>query len=147
MIEVHHLCKRYGNQKAVDDISFTIEKGHLVADDTPENLEKLFAGNTTIELTARAEDGEIREMLSFVSGIRTISCSAPRPGRNGEPETEVSIETDGNVDIREELFDAFASAGKKFIRLEQKKANLEDVFLELTEEEVKTNESHIQTGA
>lgn len=109
MIEVHHLCKHYGNQKAVDDISFTIEKGHLVADDTPENLEKLFAGNTTIELTARAEDGEIREMLSFVSGIRTISCSAPRPGRNGEPETEVSIETDGNVDIREELFDAFAA--------------------------------------
>lgn len=147
MIEVHHLCKRYGNQKAVDDISFTSEKGHLVADDTPENLEKLFAGNTTIELTARAEDGEIREMLSFVSGIRTISCSAPRPGRNGEPETEVSIETDGNVDIREELFDAFAAAGKKSIRLEQKKANLEDVFLELTEEEVKTNESHIQTGA
>ena len=147
MIEVHHLCKHYGNQKAVDDISFTSEKGHLVADDTPENLEKLFAGNTTIELTARAEDGEIREMLSFVSGIRTISCSAPRPGRNGEPETEVSIETDGNVDIREELFDAFAAAGKKFIRLEQKKANLEDVFLELTEEEVKTNESHIQTGA
>ena len=147
MIEVHHLCKHYGNQNAVDDISFTSEKGHLVADDTPENLEKLFAGNTTIELTARAEDGEIREMLSFVSGIRTISCSAPRPGRNGEPETEVSIETDGNVDIREELFDAFAAAGKKFIRLEQKKANLEDVFLELTEEEVKTNESHIQTGA
>ena len=147
MIEVHHLCKRYGNQKAVDDISFTSEKGHLVADDTPENLEKLFAGNTTIELTARAEDGEIREMLSFVSGIRTISCSAPRPGRNGEPETDVSIGTDGNVDIREELFDAFAAAGKKVIRLEQKKANLEDVFLELTEEEVKTNESHIQTGA
>ena len=147
MIEVHHLCKRYGNQKAVDDISFTSEKGHLVADDTPENLEKLFAGNTTIELTARAEDGEIREMLSFVSGIRTISCSAPRPGRNGEPETEVSIETDGNVDIREELFDAFAAEGKKFIRLEQKKANLEDVFLELTEEEVKENESNTQAGA
>ncbi|MGN0714675.1 MAG: ATP-binding cassette domain-containing protein, partial [Anaerovoracaceae bacterium] len=29
MIEVHHLCKHYGNQKAVDDISFTIEKGHV----------------------------------------------------------------------------------------------------------------------
>ena len=85
MIEVHHLCKHYGNQKAVDDISFTSEKGHLVADDTPENLEKLFAGNTTIELTARAEDGEIREMLSFVSGIRTISCSAPpRPANPPE---------------------------------------------------------------
>ena len=112
MIEVHHLCKHYGNQNAVDDISFTSEKGHLVADDTPENLEKLFAGNTTIELTARAEDGEIREMLSFVRGIRTISCSAPRPGRNGEPETEVSIETDGNVDIREELFDALQRQGR-----------------------------------
>ena len=29
MIEVHHLCKHYGNQKAVDDISFTSEKGHV----------------------------------------------------------------------------------------------------------------------
>ncbi|MGN0719504.1 MAG: ABC transporter ATP-binding protein [Anaerovoracaceae bacterium] len=29
MIEVHHLCKHYGNQKAVDDISFTIEKGRV----------------------------------------------------------------------------------------------------------------------
>ena len=97
--------------RSVCDQILIISKGHLVAGDTPENLEKLFAGNTTIELTARAEDGEIREMLSFVSGIRTISCSAPRPGRNGEPETEVSIETDGNVDIREELFDAFAAGG------------------------------------
>ena len=81
--------------RSVCDQILIISKGHLVAGDTPENLEKLFAGNTTIELTARAEDGEIREMLSSVSGIRTISCSAPRPGRNGEPETEVSIETDG----------------------------------------------------
>ena len=43
----------------VCDYVMIISKGKLVASDTPENLEKLFAGNTTIELTARAEDGEI----------------------------------------------------------------------------------------
>ena len=133
--------------RSVCDQILIISKGHLVAGDTPENLEKLFAGNTTIELTARAEDEEIRQLLSSVRGIRTISCSTPQPGKNGESETEVSIQTDGNVDIREDIFDAFAAVGKKFIRLEQKKANLEDVFLELTEEEVKENESNTQAGA
>lgn len=26
---MHHLCKRYGTQTALDDVSFTIEKGHV----------------------------------------------------------------------------------------------------------------------
>jgi ABC-2 type transport system ATP-binding protein len=30
MIEVEHLSKRYGNQKAVDDISFSVQKGEIV---------------------------------------------------------------------------------------------------------------------
>ena len=29
MIEVNHLVKRYGNHKAVDDLSFKVEKGQI----------------------------------------------------------------------------------------------------------------------
>ncbi len=30
MIEVEHLVKRYGDQYAVDDLSFTVNKGQIV---------------------------------------------------------------------------------------------------------------------
>ena len=56
--------------------------------------------------------------------------------------TETVIETDGAEDIRESLFFAFAEAGKAIIRMERKHASLEDIFLELTAEEVEQDESH-----
>ena len=41
-----------------------IAHGKLVASDTPENLERLLNGSETIELTAKAEETKVKEILS-----------------------------------------------------------------------------------
>lgn len=53
MIEVKHLCKRYGEHVAVDDLSFTIENGHVYGFLGPNGAGK----STTIQKTlARYEN-------------------------------------------------------------------------------------------
>lgn len=47
-----------------------ISKGRLVACDTPENLEQLFAGRTTVELTLEAEPEEATQLLEPLEHIR-----------------------------------------------------------------------------
>lgn len=50
MIEVKHLCKRYGEHVAVDDLSFTIENGHVYGFLGPNGAGK----STTIQKRSRA---------------------------------------------------------------------------------------------
>ena len=65
IIEIRDLIKALGREhtvilsshilsevQAVCQTILIISKGRLVACDTPENLERLFAGSTTVELTA-----------------------------------------------------------------------------------------------
>ena len=49
--------------QAVCQTILILSKGRLVACDTPENLEKRFAGTTTVELTAEATAEEVRAIL------------------------------------------------------------------------------------
>ena len=59
--------------RAVCDEIMIISKGRLVASDTPENLEKLFAGSMTLELTVRGEQDAISSALSTLSGVSKVS--------------------------------------------------------------------------
>ncbi len=114
--------------RAVCDEIMIISKGRLVASDTPENLEKLFAGSMTLELTVRGEQDEIASMLSALPGVSKVSFTA------GEAEGAqgVVVETDPPADLSEAVFHACAKANLPILRMSMKKANLEDVFLELT---------------
>lgn len=54
-----------------------LSKGKLGACDTPENLERLFAGKSTVELTVEAAEGEIPGILSGVSHIVSRTGKSP----------------------------------------------------------------------
>ena len=114
--------------RAVCDEIMIISKGKLVASDTPENLEKLFAGSMTLELTIRGERNAIASALSALSGVSKVSFV---PGEV-EGAQGVVIETDPPADLSEDVFRACAKAELPILRMRMKKANLEDVFLELT---------------
>ena len=58
--------------QAVCDYVMIIAHGKLVASDTPENLERLLNGSETIELTAKAEETRVREILSKIEEIETV---------------------------------------------------------------------------
>ena len=112
--------------REVCDRVMIIHKGHLVACDTPENLEEQLAGAGSLELVAKGTPGVVTAVLDTVSGIQSR-----RMEDRGDGTTAVSLSCDG--DIRETLFYAFASARCPLLELRHQAASLEDVFLELTE--------------
>ena len=114
--------------RAVCDEIMILSKGRLVASNTPENLEKLFAGSMTLELTMRGEQSAIAAALSAVSGVSRVSFAAGEvEGAQG-----VIVETEPPADLSEAVFRACAKANLPILRMSMQKANLEDVFLELT---------------
>ena len=104
-----------------------ISKGKLVACDTPENLEKLFAGTTTVELTAEMDETGAVDILKGIEGISIVETKQLVNGR-----CFVKLETDADDSVCREIFFAFARAEKAIIRMTNASASLEDIFIELT---------------
>lgn len=128
--------------QAVCQTVMIIAKGKLVACDTPENLEKLFAGRTTVELTAEATAEEMQSILSGVEEIQAVTVTAD--GAVASVTVEAA-EAAGETLCRN-IFFAFAKAEKAILHMSMAKATLEDIFIELTGNVRKeeSNESDIQ---
>lgn len=145
IIEIRDLIKQLGSNhtvilsshilpevRSVCDHIMIISRGNLVASDSPDNLEKLFAGTSTVELLVKGTDSEVDEILESMPEITSYTSRAKGSGM-----LEVTIETEKNLDIREKIFFAFAQRACPILSMNQKKASLEDVFIELTSEENK----------
>ena len=116
--------------QAICDQVLIINKGKLVAFDTPENLEQKLLSPSEITFTAEADRQTVEEVLAGLEGIAKTDF---RDGEDGV--TTVTVKTDLE-DIRalsRRLFFAFADRRKPLLELSLKKANLEDIFLGLTE--------------
>ena len=114
--------------QAVCDWIMILSKGKLVASDTPDNLEKLFAGTATLELTVKGPEEAVRHALAGLPGVSRLDFHA------GEVEGAcgVSLETDPPADLSEQVFRACARADLPILRMGMRRASLEDIFLELT---------------
>ena len=116
--------------QAICEKVLIISQGKLVAFDKPENLEKLLLASNGIAFTAEASKEEIDEILPEISRITEWDVKTQEDGL-----TAVSVRT-GSENVKEisrELFFAFADKKKAILEMSSKKANLEDVFIELTE--------------
>lgn len=116
--------------QAICEKVLIISQGKLVAFDKPENLEKLLLASNGITFTAEASKEEIDAILPEISQITEWDVKTQEDGL-----TAVSVRT-GSENVKEisrELFFAFADKKKAILEMSSKKANLEDVFIELTE--------------
>lgn len=140
IIEIRDLIKELGKNhtvilsshilsevRAVCQQIMILSKGRLVASDTPDNLEKLFAGAATLELTVKGGEEAVRSALAPVIDGGTLTCQP-----DGEGRLQVSLGTEPTDELSERVFYACAGAGLPILRMDRKKASLEDVFLELT---------------
>lgn len=109
-----------------------IAKGKLVAFDEPKNLEKLLMASNTVSFVTEAETGEVDEILKEIDGVPHWDITMLEDKRLG---VEVQIDSKEAYDICRSIFIAFAEKKKVLLELTAKKANLEDVFIELTEGE------------
>lgn len=116
--------------QAVCDHIMIIAHGKLVASDTAENLTNLLSGGMTVELEAKGSEDETRAVLDGLDGV---AGAAYAPGEDGT--TRVTLTPAEGVDLREAIFQRFATSDVPLIELRKDKATLEDVFLELTQGE------------
>ena len=141
--EIRELIRQLGKERTVilsshilsevQQVCTTIlilSKGKLVACDTPENLERLFAGKSTVELTAEAAEEEIPGILSGVSHIVNLTANARQ---DGACDVTLELDTPAEHEICRKIFFAFSRSGKAILRMTAGKASLEDIFMELTD--------------
>ncbi len=103
-----------------------INKGKIEACDTPENLLGRIrtAGGVFVEAKVGNDDGA--EELRKIAGVRDVTASV-----DGDWQV-FALRVEANTDVREEVYQ-LASARRWTLReLSQRKATLEDVFVEIT---------------
>lgn len=116
--------------REVCDYILIISKGKLVASDTPENLELLRNGASSLELEVKAAPETARAILSTIDDIDAMEMHS-----ENENLTRVKLETKNGADIREAIFYAFAEEKCPLLEMKTAKASLEDIFMELTQKE------------
>ena len=120
---------------AVCDYVLIISHGKLVASDTPENLGKLAEGSNTLNLTVKGEKDKIRTALGQIGGVKNVTVADAKE----EHAWNVTVSTNEDSDVREEVFFKMADAKCPILEMQSKKVSLEEIFLELTEDDKKTD--------
>jgi ABC-2 type transport system ATP-binding protein len=108
-----------------------INRGNIVANDTPANLRNYAGSRQFIELEARASQAELQALVAKVADGADIKPKADAALAEGV--TALTIET--GADVRAELAKAVVTAGHDLLRLDFAVRSLEDIFVELTTEE------------
>ena len=115
--------------QAMCDRILIIAHGRLIAFDTPENLEKLLTTPGELILVADLPEERFRAILAEVPGVTDVACTADGSRLTGT----VRAEGEDLYALSRAVFLAFAAAGEPMLEMRVKKADLEEIFLELTE--------------
>ncbi len=106
-----------------------INKGKIVAVDTPENLENKVSDNNMIYVTVEDKDNKIESVKEKVQGIEKIELI-----KNNEDGTkEYVIETAKDTDIRKKIFAELAKENITIFEMKKADSTLEDAFMKLIE--------------
>ena len=120
---------------AVCDYVLIISHGKLVASDTPENLGKLAEGSNTLNLIVKGEKDKICTALGQIEGVKNVTAADAKE----EHAWNVNVSTNEDRDAREEVFFKMADAKCPILEMQSRKVSLEEIFLELTEDDKKTD--------
>ena len=113
-----------------------INKGHVVAIDTPDNLTARLRGSETMYLQVDANGADASSALTRVPGVTRVVESDRRDGAVG-----YEIDSESGWDVRRDLARAVISSGWGLLEMRPMRMSLEDVFLSLTTDEVAAIES------
>lgn len=141
IIEIRDLIKGLGRKhtvilsshilsevSAVCDHVLIIDKGRLVASDSPENLSKLIAGDNSLELTIKGREEDIRKAFDMVENVQEVIYHDSLV----KGACDVTVKVSGEQDIRENIFFALAEMKCPILKMQSGNMSLEEVFLKLT---------------
>jgi ABC-2 type transport system ATP-binding protein len=108
-----------------------INRGKIVAVDTPENLTMQLKGGERVHMEVKAPEKALSDLLSQVPGVRRVSVEAH--GSAGR--VAATIEAAEGQDVRSQLAAKVVGQGYELFELRGVSVSLEDIFLQLTTEE------------
>jgi len=107
-----------------------INKGRVVAVDTPANLTARLRGSETMYLQVDASGQDAAEMLRTLPGVTGVSAADAQNGVAG-----YEITSEKGRDIRRDLARAVVAQNWGLLELRPSRMSLEEIFLSLTTEE------------
>jgi ABC-2 type transport system ATP-binding protein len=114
--EVSQLCHRV----------IIINRGQIVASDTPENLSRQMGHGSRISLTVKGPEAQVTAALQALPGVGRVDHRG---------EGRYLVEGGNGQDLRPELARLLVQQGFDLLELKSQEFSLEDVFLNLVTEE------------
>ncbi len=114
---------------AVCDYLIIISHGEIVASDTLANLTASAEGRRMITFDVRGDLGAVKQVLGELTGALAVRAEHGLGGC-----VRVQVETEANVDLRDDIFRLFAKADLPIVEMNTNDVSLEEVFLRLTED-------------
>ena len=106
-----------------------INKGKIVAIDTPENLEKKVESNNTTYVTVEDTENKIEIIKEKIPEIKNIKLIK----ENEDGTKQYVLESDKDVDLRKIVFNEFAKENITIFEMKKADTTLEDAFMKLIE--------------
>ena len=102
-----------------------INKGKIVAEDTPENLEKRVAENNIVYVTVEDPENKIEKLK--IDGIKEIKLVA----KHKDKTIKYEVIGQKDEDIRKKIFSEFAKEGITIFEMKKPEVTLEDAFMKI----------------
>ena len=115
--EVSQICDRV----------IIINKGKIVAEDTPENLENKVSNNNIIYITIEDNKNKIEVIKDKIKGIQEIKLIET----NEDKTKKYMITGEKDEDLRKKIFTEFAKEGITIFEMKKPEATLEDAFMKI----------------
>lgn len=106
-----------------------IDKGKIVAMDTPANLMKQIKTGSNVVLEIKGDGEKIKNSLSGIDGVSSVSWKAKGDAN------EVYVECSGEEDLREDIFKCIVKDNYVLREMKRQTVTLEEVFHQITTRE------------
>jgi ABC-2 type transport system ATP-binding protein len=116
--EVAQICQRV----------LIINKGQIVATDSPSNLTHQLQKSSEISVQVRGGASELVAVFESMDGVQSVREDGPGGDR-------LRVETDRSRDLRPEIARAVVSRGRDLLEMRLVDLSLEDIFMQLVTEE------------
>ena len=142
VVEVRNIIREIGKERTVllsthilseaqqlCDRVLIINKGRIVAEDTPENLQARLVGAERSILRIKGDVEELMPLISKIIGVQDIKV---------RPDGAMEFQFAPGVDIRPEVAKTVVQSGFDLLELSPVGLSLEEIFLELTRDSAPT---------
>ena len=110
-----------------------LNRGRLIADDTPGRLAQVMHGKRRVAVRVRGEDQAVRAALEGIACVESVECV----GQQELGAVDFIVEGAQERDVRVDVFEALSRANLALLHTYASELSLEEVFLRLVESDAK----------